>query len=260
MDNYYYSEIRKLEKKFSDKLETIGSSWSECVVNFDSRIFSLSLPYWENCDGFEAGNEISGEDWVNWGKNNEIDISTNYDGHVVSLEKIGMRYIDELETYLEETCKKCLDITEEDISKFFDENIVGNSYDGMFRPYHFVAIDPKDSEIYDSIQVSENSWTNYRGFKVWDNGEEGCYDRTILGIDSIRENIVDFLKQGDTEMTKDEFYSLSLKEQEKWIVGNVSEEDIDEAGGYILDELKEKFVSFIKEEIEREGYFLKTVD
>ena len=45
---------------------------------------------------------------------------------------------------------------------------------GMFVPYGFIAIDFKTdknntAKFYENTQVSANSWTNYPGYKVWNN-------------------------------------------------------------------------------------------
>ena len=47
---------------------------------------------------------------------------------------------------------------------------------GMFNPYQFIAINfdtEKDNTatFYESTIVSSNSWTNYPGTKIWNNGQ-----------------------------------------------------------------------------------------
>jgi len=41
---------------------------------------------------------------------------------------------------------------------------------GMFIPYEFIGFDFEDRKFYSSAQPSSNSWTNYAGVKVWNNG------------------------------------------------------------------------------------------
>ena len=43
---------------------------------------------------------------------------------------------------------------------------------GMFIPYEFIAFDMESKKFYSSVQTSSNSWTNYPGVKVWNNGKQ----------------------------------------------------------------------------------------
>jgi len=47
---------------------------------------------------------------------------------------------------------------------------ISKSKNGMFIPYEFIAFDMESKRFYYSVQPSSNSWTNYPGVKVWNNG------------------------------------------------------------------------------------------
>jgi len=47
---------------------------------------------------------------------------------------------------------------------------ISKNQNGMFTPYEFIGFDFEDKKFYSSVQVSSNSWTNYPGVKVWNNG------------------------------------------------------------------------------------------
>lgn len=51
------------------------------------------------------------------------------------------------------------------------------NFGGMFISYSFIAIDfytkkSNTATLYNSVQASQNSWTNYPGFKIWTNCNE----------------------------------------------------------------------------------------
>ena len=67
---------------------------------------------------------------------------------------------------------------------------------GMFIPYAFIAIDidiekNNTATWYQSVQVSSNSWTNYPGYKVWNNDNDDW--TKVQVIDQIERNIEDVL-------------------------------------------------------------------
>ena len=56
---------------------------------------------------------------------------------------------------------------------------------GMFISYQFIAIDFKEdksntAKFYTSTQVSQNSWHNYPGIKIWDNKNEAKYKKAYV--------------------------------------------------------------------------------
>lgn len=60
-----------------------------------------------------------------------------------------------------------------------------HSTGGMFTPYQFIGMDfntDKDNTatFYESTIVSENSWTNYPGIKIWNNYQESWTKAQVL--------------------------------------------------------------------------------
>ena len=47
---------------------------------------------------------------------------------------------------------------------------ITKSQKGMFIPYEFIGFDVETKKFYSSAQPSSNSWTNYPGVKIWNNG------------------------------------------------------------------------------------------
>ncbi len=65
---------------------------------------------------------------------------------------------------------------------------------GMFIPYAFIAIDfdtekNNTARFYRSVQASSNSWTNYPGFKVWNNNNDDWTKSQV--IEQVERNIYD---------------------------------------------------------------------
>jgi len=56
---------------------------------------------------------------------------------------------------------------------------------GMFTSYGFIAIDfdidkNNTAKFYEATIVSSNSWTNYPGFKIWNNNNEDWRKSDVL--------------------------------------------------------------------------------
>ena len=67
---------------------------------------------------------------------------------------------------------------------------------GMFTSYGFIAIDfdidkNNTARFYESTQISASSWTNYPGFKIWNNYQEDWKKSDVL--ERCEENLKEVL-------------------------------------------------------------------
>lgn len=69
---------------------------------------------------------------------------------------------------------------------------------GMFISYQFIAIEfellkNSTAKFYESTQVSQNSWTNYPGIKIWNNANLSKWNKKDV-IESCENYIVERLE------------------------------------------------------------------
>lgn len=69
---------------------------------------------------------------------------------------------------------------------------------GMFNPYQFLAIDfevdkNNTAKFYESTQVSQNSWINYPGVKIWNNSQNDWTKAEV--IKEIEENLCEIKRE-----------------------------------------------------------------
>ena len=74
---------------------------------------------------------------------------------------------------------------------------ITKSQNGMFVPYEFIAFDVEEQKLYSSVLASSNSWTNYPGVKVWNNGGEVTEGTKKELVDYIFENIKDVINMDE---------------------------------------------------------------
>jgi hypothetical protein len=71
---------------------------------------------------------------------------------------------------------------------------ITKNQNGMFIPYEFIAFDIEDQKFYSSVLASSNSWTNYPGVKVWNNGGQATEGTKKELVDYIFEEIQVMIK------------------------------------------------------------------